>query len=429
MCVSGTGTANMVADEDIDCTCEDDPDWTNGGNFELHGWGRCESYAAGGYNEGKCTEDGANVYCPVSCNACPDCSSVPALFLWVGLPGAALCTCFPLVRWALSAFRSKISSVTVKDSGRKDTADLERRQQLQVEEGEVIKEQQSVAAEFSAQPRLVDVPLSDAVSQLVFQAFLRVDTELAWCGTPRRKPCTPTGLISFYQFCDAMQSLGSTMTDEKLFDLFLTGFRPASHGAPSWFNNQTSTPSTECQFCEKFAGLLICKHHQDHKRRPTGRAIGRKQTVTPEQWWLRQIGAADAKTKVGNLANALEIWMVKQGHPSLTAHHLSDLVVEKMGWVPEIPLTRNQNKQVVEAGNDKLRKETRVRLEHFLTFVQYHMPSGFIETDAAYKSRLLDTANPEFCCVMDWLVFLHDEGSPDLGSMMSHWPESRSDYP
>ena len=228
-----------------------------------------------------------------------------------------------------------------------------------------------------------------------------------------------------------MQSLGSSMTDEQLFDLFATGFRPASHGPPGWFNNQTSSPSSICQFCENFPGLLICNHHQDRKRRPAGQAIAREQTVTSEQWWLQQIGAADAETKVGILAKKLEAWMVKQGHPSLTAHHLSHLVVEKMGWVPEVPMPTHENQQSVEARNDRLRKETRVRLDHFLTFVQYHMPSGFIETDAAYKSRLLDTANPDLRCVMDWLVFLHDEGSSDLGlgPMMSHWPESRFGYP
>ena len=113
VCISGTGTVSVLADEDIDCTCEDDPDWTNGGNLDLVGWGRCESYAAGGYNEGKCAEDGADLYCPVSCNACPDCSSMPALFLWVGLPGVALCTCIPIWRWALSTFGSG-NGITVK---------------------------------------------------------------------------------------------------------------------------------------------------------------------------------------------------------------------------------------------------------------------------------------------------------------------------
>ena len=51
--VGGMDQLNEEQEEEKACLCEDDLRWENGNNPVVVGWGRCASYAEGGYNEGK----------------------------------------------------------------------------------------------------------------------------------------------------------------------------------------------------------------------------------------------------------------------------------------------------------------------------------------------------------------------------------------
>ena len=102
--VGGMDQLNEEQEEEKACLCEDDLRWENGNNPVVVGWGRCASYAEGGYNEGKCVEHQADVHCPVACDSCPKCTpQAPALLLQMGIPLIALCTCIPALRWACSS--------------------------------------------------------------------------------------------------------------------------------------------------------------------------------------------------------------------------------------------------------------------------------------------------------------------------------------
>ena len=98
--VAATAGPSGVTDKRPSCDCEDDVDWTNGGRTGANGWAGCESYAKGFPNEGRCDADGASVFCPRTCDACPGCaqSSASATMLWIGMPCALCFVCVPLLK-------------------------------------------------------------------------------------------------------------------------------------------------------------------------------------------------------------------------------------------------------------------------------------------------------------------------------------------